>query len=31
MDGVMCNIMTLKATPSVLINIDKVEVCGSGG
>jgi hypothetical protein len=27
----MCNIMNRKVTPSVLIKVDKVEVCGSGG
>jgi hypothetical protein len=31
MDGVMCSIMTWKITPSVLIKVDKVTVCGSGG
>jgi hypothetical protein len=31
MDGVMCNIITWKVTPSVLIKVDKVVVCGSGG
>jgi hypothetical protein len=31
MDGVMCSNMTWKFTPSVLIKVDKVEVCGSGG
>jgi hypothetical protein len=31
MDGVMCNIMTRKVTPSVLKKVDKVAVCGSGG
>jgi hypothetical protein len=27
----MCGNMTRKATPSVLIKVDKVAVCGSGG
>jgi hypothetical protein len=27
----MYNIMTRKVTPSVLIKVDKVVVCGSGG
>jgi hypothetical protein len=31
MDGVMYNDMTWKFTPSVLIKVDKVAVCGSGG
>jgi hypothetical protein len=31
MDEVMCNIMTRKVTPSMLIKVDKVAVCGSGG
>jgi hypothetical protein len=31
MDGVMCGIMTWKVTPSVLIKVDKVVVCGSCG
>jgi hypothetical protein len=31
MDGVMCSKMTWKFTLSMLIKIDKVEVCGSGG
>jgi hypothetical protein len=31
MDGVMCNIMTQKVTPSMLIKGDKVAVCGSCG
>jgi hypothetical protein len=31
MDGVMCSNMTWKFTPSVLIKVDKVAVCGSGG
>jgi hypothetical protein len=31
MDGVMCSIMTWKVTPSVLIRVDKVAVCGSYG
>ena len=30
-DGVMFDIMTLGETPSVLMNSDKVAVCGSGG
>jgi hypothetical protein len=31
MDGVMCSIMTRKVIPPVLIKLDKVAVCGSGG
>jgi hypothetical protein len=31
MDGVICSNMTWKFTPSMLIKVDKVEVCGSGG
>jgi hypothetical protein len=31
MDRVMCNIMTQKVTPSVLIKVDKVAVCGTCG
>jgi hypothetical protein len=31
MDGVMYNIMIRKVTPSMLIKVDKVAVCGSGG
>jgi hypothetical protein len=31
MDGVMCSIMIWKVTPSVLIKVDKVAVCGSCG
>jgi hypothetical protein len=31
MDGVMRDTMTRKVTPSVLIKVDKVVVCGSGG
>jgi hypothetical protein len=31
MDGVMCSIMTWKVTPSVLIKVAKVAVCGSCG
>jgi hypothetical protein len=31
MDGVMCSILTRMVTPSVLIKVDKVIVCGSGG
>jgi hypothetical protein len=31
MDGVMCSNMTWKFTPSMLIKVDKVAVCGSGG
>jgi hypothetical protein len=31
MDEVMCSNMTWKFTPSVLIKVDKVAVCGSGG
>jgi hypothetical protein len=31
MDGVMCSIMTRKVTPPVLIKVDKIAVCGSGG
>jgi hypothetical protein len=30
-DGVMYGIMTWKDTPSVLIKVDKVAVCGSYG
>jgi hypothetical protein len=30
-NGVMCNIMIWKVTPSVLIKVDKVAVCGSYG
>jgi hypothetical protein len=31
MDGVMCNDMTWKFALSVLLKVDKVAVCGSGG
>jgi hypothetical protein len=31
MDGVMCSIMTRKVTLPVLIKVDKVVVCASGG
>jgi hypothetical protein len=31
MDGVMYSIMTWKITPSMLIKVDKVAVCGSCG
>jgi hypothetical protein len=31
MDGVVCSIMAWEFTPSVLIKVDKVAVCGSGG
>jgi hypothetical protein len=31
MDRVMCSIMTWRFTLSVLIKVDKVAVCGSGG
>jgi hypothetical protein len=31
MDGVMYNNMTWKFALSVLIKVDKVELCGSGG
>ena len=30
-DGVVFDIMTLCETPSVLMKMDKVAVCGSGG
>jgi hypothetical protein len=30
-DGVTCSIMERNATPSVLMNLVKVAVCGSGG
>jgi hypothetical protein len=31
MDGVMCNNMIWKFTPSMLIKVDKIAECGSGG
>jgi hypothetical protein len=30
-DGVMCSIMEGNDTPSVLLNFDKVAVCGDQG